>query len=172
MADFDFRDPDHFTTGTVGPPGQRVFYLQVAEQGHQATFRLEKQQVMALVQSMAELLTDLAEPAEVPPDPTLREPVDAEWTVGAMGVGYDETDDRILVAAQELRPEDPPDADTAFVPDVDDPDPPATARMLLTREQAAAFIRHARQVIESGRPPCPFCGRPLDPGGHACPRMN
>jgi hypothetical protein len=26
--------------------------------------------------------------------------------------------------------------------------------------------------VAAGRPPCPFCLQPLDPGGHICPRAN
>ena len=46
------------------------------------------------------------------------------------------------------------------------------ARILLTREQAAAFAIRATQLVEAGRPPCPLCGLPLDPSGHDCPRTN
>lgn len=174
MADLDFRTPDHFTTGTVGPPGQRIFYLQVAEDGRVATFKVEKQQVAALADSIEELLTDLADPEDAPTGGLdFFEPVTEEWVIGAMGVGYDEVDDRILVAAQEMQLDE--DADLDLLDD-DGPsfldDGPATAHMLLTRQQAIAFVQHARELIDAGRPPCPFCGRPLDPGGHACPRMN
>jgi hypothetical protein len=27
-------------------------------------------------------------------------------------------------------------------------------------------------VVSAGRPPCPFCGLPVDADGHLCPRMN
>jgi len=33
-------------------------------------------------------------------------------------------------------------------------------------------VERAVQVINAGRPPCPLCGRPLDPQGHICPRKN
>ena len=174
MTDHDYRTPDRFTVGTVGPPGQRVFYLQVGEGDRTATFRLEKQQVSALADSIADLLVDLAEPSGASPELDLVEPIVPEWVVGALGVGYDDVDDRILVAAQEFQPVDDPDtAEEVGVDALLDPDPDlGAARVVLTREQAAAFVHHARSVVESGRPPCPFCGRPLDPSGHACPRMN
>ena len=58
----------------------------------------------------------------------------------------------------------------------DDPLEPTTAgasvRVRLTREQAAAFVRRGRDLVVAGRPPCRFCGFPIDPDGHACPRMN
>jgi len=27
-------------------------------------------------------------------------------------------------------------------------------------------------VVAAGREPCPFCGGPMDPQGHLCPRAN
>ena len=30
----------------------------------------------------------------------------------------------------------------------------------------------AGREVAAGRPPCPFCGDPLDPSGHVCPRAN
>ena len=39
---FDLPEPDRFTTGTVGPPGQRVFFIQASEGGHVVTLRIEK----------------------------------------------------------------------------------------------------------------------------------
>ncbi|MFA5919625.1 MAG: DUF3090 family protein [Candidatus Nanopelagicaceae bacterium] len=43
---------------------------------------------------------------------------------------------------------------------------------MLTSAQTEAFIERATRVINAGRPPCPFCGLPLDPRGHVCPRAN
>jgi uncharacterized repeat protein (TIGR03847 family) len=172
MSDLEFRAPDGFTTGTVGAPGSRVFYLQVVEDERVATFKLEKQQVAALADSLSELLTDLAEPAGPPPDLSLREPVIAEWTVGAMGLGYDDDDDRIMVVVQEASAATDDEDDDLGGGELEDESRHATARILLTRELAAAFVNHARGVVEAGRPPCPFCGRPIDHDGRACPRMN
>jgi hypothetical protein len=33
-------------------------------------------------------------------------------------------------------------------------------------------VDRARELVAGGRPPCPLCGGPLDPEGHACPRLN
>jgi uncharacterized repeat protein (TIGR03847 family) len=38
--------------------------------------------------------------------------------------------------------------------------------------QARAFARRCARVVSAGRPACPFCGQPLDPTGHICPRAN
>jgi uncharacterized repeat protein (TIGR03847 family) len=162
-SSFDL-DPDHFAPGAIGPPGGRVFYLQVAEGDRLATFRLEKQQVAAMAEYLAGILEDL--PAFTWPDVDgfeLREPVVTEWVVGTIAVAYEEAADRILVVVEELvDPEDEARADEA----------PATARFRVTRPQVALFIGRAATLILGGRPPCPLCGRPVDPEGHVCPRSN
>jgi uncharacterized repeat protein (TIGR03847 family) len=45
-------------------------------------------------------------------------------------------------------------------------------RVSLTGAAARAFAKRAIAVVAAGRPPCPFCGNPLDADGHVCPRAN
>jgi len=33
-------------------------------------------------------------------------------------------------------------------------------------------LLHLLVRMAAGRPPCSLCGQPLDPEGHACPRLN
>jgi len=165
-SSFDFTRPDSFVPGTVGPPGQRVFYLQAREADAVVTLRLEKQQVAALCDYLAGILADLPAITDpLPSDLDLIEPVLDEWVVGALAVAYEEADDRLLIVAEELVPDDGSDPDAA-------PPDTATARFRVTRAQVAAFIRRGAELVVSGRPPCPLCGRPLDPTGHVCPRSN
>ena len=171
MTSFDLPSPDVFTAGTVGPPGSRVFYLQVREDHLVVTLKCEKQQVAALADYFDGLLEDL-EPAPysvATGDLTLTEPAVEIWTVGAIGVAYDEPDDRIVVVLEELTDaEVDPDQ-----PEGDDLEPSgASVKVRLSRAQVAAFVRHSRELVASGRPPCRFCGLPVDPDGHPCPRMN
>jgi uncharacterized repeat protein (TIGR03847 family) len=42
----------------------------------------------------------------------------------------------------------------------------------LQATDARAFVERTVRILASGRPPCPFCGEPLDPQGHLCPRRN
>lgn len=157
MTEFD--DPAGFTAGTVGPPGQRVFYLQAQDQGVVASVRLEKQQVSALAEYLAGMLHDLPAPTQVPPAPELVEPVIPEWTVGNIGVAYDNDRDRIVIVAEELTPDEEDDDGDSF-------------RVVITRAQVRAFIDRASALMAGGRPPCRLCGAPMDPEGHACPRAN
>ena len=104
MSSFDLPAPDVFTAGTVGPPGQRVFYLQARDDELVVTVRCEKQQVAALADYFDGLLDDL-EPAPyglAAGDLHLTEPFEELWTVGPIGVAYDEPGDRIVVVLEEL----------------------------------------------------------------------
>ena len=168
-ASFELGDVAVFTTGTVGPPGQRVFYLQARGPLGTVSLRLEKQQVRALAEYLAGILEDLPAPTDrpAPAELELEQPVEAAWTVGTLAVAVDENDDRLLLVVQELVPE--PDEEDIAAEAVEG----ATARFHLRPGQIAAFIDRAREVVAAGRPPCRLCGRPLDPeGGHICPRTN
>jgi len=157
---FEFVAPDHFTAGAVGPPGQRVFYLQSREKGTLVTLKSEKEQVRALAQYLSGLLEKLPAVGErTPRDLSLVEPVEEAWIVASIAVGYDEARDRILVVANELLEEE-------------EGGDPASARVLITRAQAAAFVRQAEALMKAGRQICPWCSQPKDPGGHICPRSN
>ena len=167
-ASFDLPSPARFTAGTVGPPGHRTFFVQGADGAVVVTLKLEKTQVAALAQYMAELLADLppVPDGEVPVDLDLLEPVVAEWVVGTIGVAVDDGGDRLIVSFQELRPQDLED-------DEDDEDTDASlATFTITRPQAMGFVRRAAELVSSGRPPCTLCGRPLDPDGHVCIKTN
>ena len=42
----------------------------------------------------------------------------------------------------------------------------------ITVAMAVAFVNRSKAVVNAGRLPCPFCGIPIDPRGHLCPRAN
>ncbi len=176
MNRFDLDPVERFTAGAVGEPGHRVFYLQAAAGGDPAvSFKLEKAQVAALAGYFAQLLADLAspEPGDQPTDLELREPVLAEWVVGTIGVAYDETRGTFLVRLDELVESDEDDDDDREDDEDEDGDSAhGSARLVLTRGQAHAFVIRSAQLVSSGRPPCPLCGRPIDPEGHLCVKTN
>lgn len=193
---FDFEAPDFFTTGTVGVPGRRTFYLQAREAGSVVTLKLEKEQIRALAEYLAKLLNDLPDPGALPRDMALLEPVSEAWVVGSLGVAYDEAADRILIVAEELSEEAEEDedddddeaaeesaaeegpraarapAEAVEPPEPGEPPDTAKARFRLTRPQAAAFVERARSLVQAGRPSCRLCGLPMDPDGHTCPGTN
>ena len=156
---FELENPDHFTAGTVGPPGQRVFYLQAREGRTLCTLKSEKEQVRALGEYLSTLLDRI--PSSGEPAPTnlaLLEPVDEAWAVGTIGVGYDEASRRVVVVLTGVVEEEGEEA--------------PSARFAVTRAQAAAFVTRAQDLVRAGRPICPMCSNAIDPGGHVCPRSN
>jgi uncharacterized repeat protein (TIGR03847 family) len=148
---------DRLTVGTVGPTGQRTFLLQARRGADVVTLKMEKQQVAALSEYLATLLGELSKPGELPQEMELEEPAEPRWSVGTLGLSYDETSDRVLLVAEEAVPEG---------------EDASSARFGATREQVAALAIRGVQLVEAGRPPCPLCGYPLDANEHSCPKTN
>lgn len=163
---YEFEELDSFTTGAIGQPGQRTFFLQIRA-GHQhIAVKCEKQQVAAMADYLNKVLVDLPPPEDrpMPAALELRDPVEAEFVLGTIGLGYEPGADRIVVQLDEMVPTD--DEGTPLVEDQ------SQIRVHLSRGQAVAFCEHATGVVEAGRPPCRWCQEPIDPDGHACARMN
>lgn len=160
---FELRDTDHLAAGAVGPPGQRVFFLQAADGDHLVTLKVEKQQVVALCEHLAAMMSDLPEVmAELDQPRTLRSPMHPVWAVGAIGVAYEHEGDRVLIVAEELEGLEggPQEGDGG------------SARLFVPRRLIAAFVSEGLALAAAGRPTCDLCGGPVDPDGHACPRLN
>jgi uncharacterized repeat protein (TIGR03847 family) len=171
---FDLKTPDFFTTGTVGPPGQRVFYLQAREGGVVLTLKVEKEQIGALAEYVAGLLAKLPGAARAEPvsrDLALLEPFTPAWPVRSLAVGYDESRDRVVIVVEEELREDEEDPDEQ-AGEAAETTERASARVAVSRAQAMAFVDRARALVKAGRPSCPICSRPMNPDGHICPRQN
>jgi uncharacterized repeat protein (TIGR03847 family) len=161
----EFERPDFFTTGAVGKPGERVFYLQAREADRLITLKCEKEQVRALAEYLTGLITKLGAPkGKVPAEMDLLPFAEPAWVVASLGVGYDEEQERIIVDAHELFEEEEEGQREG--------EEPASARVRITREQAQAFAKRAKELMLAGRPSCPVCSAPMDPAGHICPRSN
>lgn len=180
---FHFDRLDALVPGTVGEPGARVFYLQARSGNEVVSFRLEKEQVGMLGQYLGQLAQAMGSTEPERDVAGLVEPVVAEWIVGSLSVGVDEDAGLIFVTAEELELDDYDEDDDLFDPDdldelpveprADEPDPDvAEAHFTLRLGQAVAFAESAMDLVRAGRPPCPLCGRPIGPDGHACPRWN
>jgi uncharacterized repeat protein (TIGR03847 family) len=165
----DFDDVDAFTVGAVGKPGQRTFLIQARRGRERVTVKCEKQQAAAIAEYLRTVLNDLP-PADDRPMPSALElagPIEVAFVLGPVGLGYERSNDRVLVQLDEMVPVD----------DDGEPDPEALEdrsrmRVFLTRGQVEAFCEQADQLVAAGRPPCRWCSLPIDPDGHVCPRMN
>ena len=157
-------------------PGDRTFYLQVADGVRLVSVALEKAQVLVLADRIEQLLdevvartgTSLPGPETIDTD-ALEQPIDEEFRVGAMGLAWD-SEARLVIIEAQAPVEDAEIAEQTLLEDVEDG--PDALRVRIEPADARAFILRARRVVSAGRPPCPLCGLPLDPNGHVCPRNN
>jgi uncharacterized repeat protein (TIGR03847 family) len=172
-----FRSPDRFIAGTVGQPGDRTFYLQAVHETRVISVMLEKQQVQILADRIGALLEEVhrrfgtplpAELTRVEDLSPLVMPVDAEFRVGTMGLGWDSESEAVVV---ELLAITEGEFDESVVLD-DTEDGPDAVRVFLSTGAAREFATRSSSVISAGREPCPLCGDPLDTAGHICVRTN
>ncbi|MFL6137176.1 MAG: DUF3090 domain-containing protein [Frankiaceae bacterium] len=173
----EFDPPDRFVAGTVGQPGQRTFFLQATAGGQVISVALEKVQVSVLAERLGELLDEVRRRGgDVPATPApgvddvapLDQPILEEFRVGTLALAWDSDSERVIVEARAVTEEED-DAEPLSDEDENGPD---VLRVHLTPAYARAFVKRALRVVAAGRPPCPFCGLPLDPEGHVCPRQN
>ncbi len=170
-----FRTPDRFIAGTVGEPGDRVFYLQAVHDSRIVSVMLEKQQVQILADRMGLLLEEVHRRfgTAVPDEPSvdtapLVTPIEAEFRVGTMGLGWDSDSGAVVV---ELLAVTETELDESVVLD-DTEEGPDAVRVFLTPVQAREFAARSDMVIAAGRAPCPLCGEPIDGDGHICIRTS
>jgi uncharacterized repeat protein (TIGR03847 family) len=175
-----FRSPERFVAGTVGEPGDRAFYLQAIEEARTISVLLEKQQVSVLAERIEALLTEVsrrfgdeaaaeaAAGAAAGDNDPLAVPLEEEFRVGTMGLGWDADSKTIVVELLAVTEEE---VDESVVLDDTDEGPDAL-RVFLSPVQAREFADRAEKVVSAGRAPCPLCAEPLDPQGHVCVRLN
>lgn len=179
---FDFDPPERFVAGTTGPPGARTFFLQARSGTALTSVALEKAQVSALAERVEELLDEVVRrsggaapvpavtPADSRDDAPLDTPIEEEFRVGTMTLAWDGDRQLVVIECFEVGEED--DLGGSGAGGSADDDPRSLLRVSLTGASARAFCSRALAVVAAGRPPCPFCGDPLDPAGHVCPRAN
>ncbi len=146
----------------VGEPGRRRFRLTaLGETGEFALMWLEKEQLAGLGEAIGTVLAGEGyRHAPVPLDdtrPRAEYPVtpDHEFQIAQLSMGVDPRRGRMVITA--AGPEDAGGPSVSMTIDFH--------RSHELREQISA-------VVAAGRPPCPLCGGPIDPGGHVCPRRN
>jgi uncharacterized repeat protein (TIGR03847 family) len=161
----EFDDLTRAEAEAVGEPGQRRFRLIVGNDLETVVAWMEKQQLQALGLAFSQILAQLrhagiadAHEAEAEPPPAGPvSPTAPELQVGRLAVGFDE--ERRLVAL--------------FIHDIEaEEDDPPTLVCRLNVTQIGNLATQIGGVVAAGRPLCPRCHQPMDPGGHVCPHDN
>lgn len=179
---YEHPHPERFVVGTIGLPGDRTFYLQAKSGPQITTVQVEKEQAEMLGERIDELLdmvrTKTEDPELVPvgyveelvDNAGLSVPIDSEFHVGTMSLGWDTVAAHLIVECFELTRKDAEEDLSSELED--DQVERDTLRVILSGAQAREFARRTDQVVNAGRRDCPFCSLPLDPEGHICPRAN
>ncbi|MGB5953393.1 MAG: DUF3090 domain-containing protein [Ornithinimicrobium sp.] len=182
MPLIDFDPPERFIAEAVGPPGGRTFFLQAIAGSRVMTVSVEKEQVRLLGESLSELLDEMAPAPEGPegqgsahlkPDTgPLHTPIEEDFRARALTLAWDPDRRTATVEANEHDPDTAADSDAGDSDSGADPLSSGAIRVVLDVPMARGFAQRCAAAVEGGRPSCPFCGGPLDPSGHICPRAN
>jgi len=184
---YNFDKPDRFVAGTVGQPGNRSFYLQARDGARIVSVLLEKVQVALVAERLTQLLDEVrGRGANVPQGPApadidaapLDEPINETFRVGSMAIVWNGEDESITLEASAIGEDEEIAGETLEVDDEEgaaveaEADESDLMRVRLDVGKALAFAQRALEIVAAGRPPCPFCGQPLNPEGHICTRRN
>ncbi len=169
--------PDRFVSGAVGAPEGRVFFVQTRQGSRMTNVVCERQQIRVLAEHISRVLAELEQmdrifseaetgrprPLDVEP---LDVPLDEDFRAGTMIITW-------LPETASLKIE-------LFAPGVyrkmTEPDTlgddDKVLQVVITLDQARDFIARTGRLLGTHNPSCPFCGQPIWPTGHFCPRSN
>jgi uncharacterized repeat protein (TIGR03847 family) len=172
-SDDDVYPVTRITAGSVGDLGRRVFIIQAHYGDEVASWVIEKGQAVALSRALPRLLEDVR--AEYPelreplvaaePDLDLNEPLEPQFRVGSIGVGYDRIHDLVILTLVDA---DTENLDLDVGASSEGYEEPPELHIYTTRGQALLLGQQAEVVVTAGRPICPGCGEPIDEFGHFC----
>ena len=173
---FLFDPVERFVVGTVGVPGERTFFIQARTGTRLVSVALEKAQVAAIADRVLQILREvrLSEPLTIfqrtpNDDQPLETPIDEEFRVGVIGLAYLADRRLIEIDLQAIAESDNTEDELL---EIDTSSDQEILRVMMNLGYAESFAKRANSVVSAGRAPCPFCGGPIDPNGHLCPRAN
>ena len=165
----EFIFPERFISGTVGMPGERTFYLQAIDGRRCVSVALEKSQLSILAERIVALLKEIkfGKAQDFTRKerglPQLVTPFTEEFRVAALSLTWNPQSQELIIEAQGGE-------EGEIIEDLSEG--PPLLKVTLRIETALLFAIDSFALISAGRPPCPFCGGPLDPRAHLCPRAN
>lgn len=159
----DFGLVEAVDAEAIGPPGERTFRIRARMGDQRVSLWLEKEQLVALGHALSRILAERSRQRGRPADPVPEMghfgDSDVELQVIRFGLDFDAEHEQVVLIADDQEAMERGDT--------------PTFRMMVTRSMALGLIDTIREIIASGRPLCPLCGRPLEgEGRHFCPGAN
>lgn len=146
----------------LGEPGSRRFRLVAVIDGETYVLWMEKQQVQALGLALEQLVEHLPpSPGFSSGDPSafVDENTRNQFRVDRIEIAFDESREQIVLGAHDF--------------EKDDDDGRPTLLIRISREIGRTLSEDAADLVAKGRPLCPMCGFPMNPGElHVCPHQN
>ena len=174
---YEFNPAERFVAGTVGAPGERTFFIQARTGTRVVSVVVDKSQVIALGERTKIMLREIkkTDPTIVVKsfevdDAPLEQPIFEEFRAGVIAMAWDAENSKIVYELRDMAGSDGDSEDEVVFDErglsVD------LLRVHVSPTQAASFSKRCLSLASAGRIPCPFCGIPIDPSGHLCPRSN
>lgn len=178
-----YEFPDRFVAGTVGEPGERTFFVQARQGSRLTSVVCEKEQVQVLADHLERVLDELARLSDglidIPSPRTaahdldpLDAPLQEDFRAGTMTIAWDAELSAVQVEVFTVVDQDDDEQEQADFPFSGEQSATESLSVKISPEQARDFVARARSLVAAGRPACPFCGQPINPEGHICPRSN
>ena len=168
--EIDLNPVTHITTDAIGPPGQRVFYIQAQQNTRTLTVIVEKFQIQSLAVGVEQFLGEIHEKFPNLKDASsdyveasmhINPPVDPLFRAGELALGYDADTDLLILVVREL------------IVDEQETEDGRVIRFWCSRSQLRRMAHWGIEVASRGRPLCPQCGQPMDSEEeHFCPKKN
>lgn len=175
---YEFNPVERFVAGTVGAPGDRTFFIQARTGSKVVSVVVDKSQVIALGERTKIMLREIKKTdatisikASEIDDAPLEQPIFEEFRAGVIAMAWDAENSVIVYELREMTSSNEKDDDDELIFDENDLSVDLL-RVHASPTQAAAFAKRCLSLANAGRTPCPFCGLPIDPSGHLCPRSN
>jgi len=169
QIELELHPVDDIITNASGQPGERTFYLQAVKGDQIVTLIVEKIQLQALAVAVEQFLADIKQDNPAISDASshyqedemlLKAPLEPLFRVGGFSLGYDPSEDLIILVLRETSLAGAESEATSVV------------RLWCSRSQIRRLAHWGVELANRGRSVCPLCGEIINPAGHFCPKKN
>lgn len=161
---------DTVVAESQGRPGERTFKISATGGRGSAIVWMEKEQLFQIAVAIRQFAASTDQPRNPdrysPELPAPDAPTDLEFKAVEMSLRHDRSTDVFTVEAASVEADAPADGES------DDEEEPVAVQFSFSRPTGVKLAEQAIEVCAAGRPRCPLCGGPIDPGGHICPKSN